>query len=261
MTTPPKTILFFVALIFGSHSFLVAADDHDGHDHKGHDHSHEKKESAKGSDSAESFTISDAHRNEIGLDTHVVEMREIAGGTDAVIAVPISSVVEIAGKIYVFAQSGEKENSFERWEITTGANNDQFVEAVTGVFPGDTLVSSGSVSLARIQNGTYETVAAEDNAVENGPVEEAQPPIAAPSAVVADVRPRETTSCQFTRNQTEFSTECDHRVTTRHFFHDHSPGYEFVNDYHDHSHGYHGHIQTPPPPIYHHSHHDHYHGW
>lgn len=89
------------------------------------------------------------------VDASVVEFREFRAGADAVPAIPKSAIIRENGKTYVFAQPDEKNPTFERWEVTLGyGQNADYVEALTGVFPGDRVATSAFEKLAQqdIQN-------------------------------------------------------------------------------------------------------------
>ena len=86
------------------------------------------------------ITLTESDREGLGITIEMVEMRELPGSDGAVIAIPIDSVLEDNGKTYVVAQSETNEAQFEVWEVTLGVNDERFIEAVSGVFPGDNLV-------------------------------------------------------------------------------------------------------------------------
>jgi len=114
-----------------------------GGDHKhgpGCNHDHE----AKPPESENLFTVSEEARAGLGIEVAVIEMRAIADDGDSVIAIPRSCVVTENGKTFVYAQSESDESKFERWKVQLGAGDDRFVEATSGVFPGDSLVVSGA---------------------------------------------------------------------------------------------------------------------
>lgn len=274
MKTPRKSILTLSAFLCGAVALTVIADDHDheGHDHSGHDHSHEEKKSDADSTG---FKISKTLREEIGLTTHTVEMRELAGRDDAVITIPRSSLYQQGDKTYVFAQSESDADSFERWEVTLGAGDDQFVEAVTGVFPGDTLVRENTTLVAQVENGSFGQVVAKNPTIEaNTPIDTRNPQVQPQPRreQLADARaiaPRPSNSnCEFTRSE-RGRTACDRELRVLHSYHqipppcetsphhggyDHGHGHTIhfydYRDHHDH-YGYHGH-----QPV-----HFHHHGW
>jgi len=267
MKTPLKSISVIAALALGSVSFVVFAGDHDGHDHSSEGHNHDKKAVDASSGSAETFEISDALGKEIGLQTQMVEMRKIAGADDVVISVPKTSIIEVSGKTYVFAQSEDNEATFERWEVTTGASDDQFVEAATGVFPGDKLVSSGVASVAQIQSGTYGAVESEDKPAEKG-LAPAEKELAEESTKANDESSSTdvgacplATACQFTRSRTEAPERPDCNLrdtgTGRYSFRGHFPRCETGDNFH--GNGYQGPGRHGPPPVSHHGRHGH--GW
>ncbi len=263
MKTPPKSISVIAALAIGSLSIAAFAGDHDGHDHSSEGHTHDKKAVDASSGSAETFEIADALGKEIGLQTQMVEMRKIAGADDVVIAVPKTSLVEVSGKTYVFAQSEDNEATFERWEVTTGASDDQFVEAATGVFPGDKLVSSGAASVAQIQSGTYAAAQSKDKPVQNELAEESTKATDESSSTDVGVCPL-ATACQFTRSRTESSerSECNLRDTGtgRYNSYGHFPRCESGDNFH--GYGYQGPDRNGPPPVSYRGHNGHHgRGW
>ncbi|MEC5129463.1 hypothetical protein VSU19_22065 [Verrucomicrobiales bacterium BCK34] len=261
MKTPKKSLLTLSAFFCGAVALTVIADDHDheGHDHSAHDHSHEEKKSDAESTS---FKVSKELREEIGLATHVVEMRELAGKNDEVTAVPRSSIIEQGGKAYVFAQSESDADSFERWEVTLGAGDGQFVDAKTGVFPGDTLVSNNTATLARIEEGTFaRPVAVDQSVATNAPADAKEPQATAQPnrEQIAEARVEGpcplNTECRFTRSQ-RGRTPCDRELRVLHSYHQLPPPSETTPHYDGHGHG-HGHGHT----IHFHGyrdHHDHY---
>ena len=259
MKTPLESISVIAALVIGSISFTAFAGDHEGHNH-------DKKSVDASIGSTKTFEVSDAHRKEIGLQTQVVETRKIAGAEDVVISVPKTSIIEVSGKTYVFAQSEDNEATFERWEVTTGASDDQFVEAATGVFPGDKLVSSGVASVAQIQSGTYAAVESEVKPAEKG-LAPAEKELAEESTKANDESSSTdvgacplATAGQFTRSRTESSErpECNRRDTStgRYNSHGHFPRCETGDNFH--GNGYQGPGRYGSSPVSHHGHHGHH---
>ena len=91
-------------------------------------------------DSAPRFTAPSSTQ----VDFAAVEFKEFREGTEAVSAIPKSAIIREDGKTYVFAQTDPESSVFERWEVTLGyGQDDNYVEALTGVFPGDNVAISG----------------------------------------------------------------------------------------------------------------------
>lgn len=65
-----------------------------------------------------------------------------------VLAVPCAAVQGEGGNRFVFAKDFELPNAFLKSPVVLGATNDQFVEIVSGLFPGDEVVTRGAYSLA-----------------------------------------------------------------------------------------------------------------
>lgn len=78
------------------------------------------------------------------VESAAVEFKEFREGEEAVSAIPKSAIIRENGKTYVLAQPDEKSATFERWEVTLGYSQDaDHIEALTGVFPGDKVATSG----------------------------------------------------------------------------------------------------------------------
>lgn len=65
-----------------------------------------------------------------------------------VLSVPRTAVQGEGGTRFVFAKDFELPNAFLRSPVVLGASNDQFVEILSGLFPGDEIVTRGAYSLA-----------------------------------------------------------------------------------------------------------------
>ena len=65
-----------------------------------------------------------------------------------VLAVPRAAVQGEGGNRFVFAKDFEVPNAFLKSPVVVGASNDQFVEIVGGLFPGDEVATRGAYSLA-----------------------------------------------------------------------------------------------------------------
>ncbi|MDF1813557.1 MAG: hypothetical protein P1V20_15265 [Verrucomicrobiales bacterium] len=70
-----------------------------------------------------------------GAQVEMIEDRVIEGSE--VTAIPLSSIFIEGGKNFVWAQDEEDLQKFSRWEVVLGRSDGRYVEAVTGVFPGD----------------------------------------------------------------------------------------------------------------------------
>lgn len=99
-------------------------DGHNHHDHDGHDHHKEKIQSA---------TM--PHRK--GLRVEMIESRVVDG--QDVIAVPIDAIDFENGKSYVFAQNEKDNTKFDCYEFRLRRSDGDYTEAISGVFPGDTV--------------------------------------------------------------------------------------------------------------------------
>lgn len=267
----PKTTFFALSGLVLTVSFAAAADDHAGHDHSGH--SHAEKKPASNTATSATFAIPDSVKKGTDLKIQIIESREIDGKGEAVTAIPKSSVVEMDGKTYVIAQSEDNAETFERWEITTGASDDQFVEAVTGVFPGDKLVSNSTAEIARIQGGPSSSAVVE---VES-PQPQPQPRIAtsAETTAPASVRTVRTetrrdrivevnelnageSGCRFARERTS-QPRCNRDLDVRHDYRNEVPARVIVEDFHSHQYREHFHNYRPQRAHYHR--HDHRNNW
>ena len=77
----------------------------------------------------------------------------VAKRTD-VLAVPRAAVQGEGGDRFVFARDFELLNAFLRSPVVIGAANDQFIEIVSGLFPGDEVATRGAYSLAFAGGGS-----------------------------------------------------------------------------------------------------------
>lgn len=64
-----------------------------------------------------------------------------------VMAVPREAVQGDAGGRFVYVADYELKNAFHKVNVVTGAQNDRFVEIVSGVLPGDQVVTKGAYAL------------------------------------------------------------------------------------------------------------------
>jgi hypothetical protein len=56
-----------------------------------------------------------------------------------------------AGHYFVFVQSDKEELTYLRRNVVIGSKDDQFVEIIEGVFPGDKVVTEGNYQLQYVQ--------------------------------------------------------------------------------------------------------------
>lgn len=141
-----RFLLTAVALACGSIFFIARADHSHG---SGTRHSDGETENA---DSKNKINLSEQTQIRLAIEVAEIETQEVTGSEDTVIAVPLSSIVTENGKTYVFAQSETDKTQFEKWEVQLGMKSDQFVEALSGVFPGDKLIVSGVDYLTTLGN-------------------------------------------------------------------------------------------------------------
>ena len=76
------------------------------------------------------------------------EFTIVTGRREGVLAVPRSAVLGESGRRFVMVKDYELEHAFLKTGIVTGAVNDGFVEVVSGLFPGDEVVTRGAWNLA-----------------------------------------------------------------------------------------------------------------
>jgi len=73
------------------------------------------------------------------------------------VVVPTTAVVQNGPMHFVFIKSGE---SFKKQDITPGLSNDQVVEVLAGLAPGDVVVTQGAYSLTQLRPKTATALAA-----------------------------------------------------------------------------------------------------
>tara|TARA_R110002096_G_scaffold428258_2_gene639706 strand:- start:11117 stop:11980 length:864 start_codon:yes stop_codon:yes gene_type:complete len=155
--TPPLR-LSIVGLFTALSVPFAFAQNHDGHDHSSHNHVHGSAAAKSPQiNQSDQITLNQETRDRLGIRLGMVDLREFGNGTDAVIAIPKSSVFQENGKTYVLAQSQNDKSQFERWEVKLGASDSEFVEAVSGVFPGDNIVANGTELLTQSGSETAES--------------------------------------------------------------------------------------------------------
>jgi RND family efflux transporter MFP subunit len=71
----------------------------------------------------------------------------VTGGAELALAVPKSAVLGEAGQFYVFVQHEDTTDLFERRPVVLGVRNDQYVEILEGVSPGEPVVTQGNYPL------------------------------------------------------------------------------------------------------------------
>ena len=71
----------------------------------------------------------------------------VTDSADAVVAIPHSAVLGEAGNLFAFVQTDEQGLIYERKPVVTGIKDDQYVEIVEGVLPGDKVVTLGNYQL------------------------------------------------------------------------------------------------------------------
>ncbi|MDF1815708.1 MAG: SPOR domain-containing protein [Verrucomicrobiales bacterium] len=131
-------------------STAYAEDDHD-HDHDDHEREHEHHESNL--------------LEQLGFGTVVVEDRNIGGRE--VMALPISAVFHENGKTFVIMEDEKEHEHFNRWEVYLGASDGRFVEAKSGVFPGDEVIVKLRPLLTLQAEPVTKTVAAKPQATKH----------------------------------------------------------------------------------------------
>jgi membrane fusion protein, heavy metal efflux system len=81
----------------------------------------------------------------------------ITGQTEAAITIPKSSILGEEGNDFVFVQSSDNELEFRRQAIVIGIRDDQFVEIIEGILPGDKVVTAGNYQLQYIKPTSKES--------------------------------------------------------------------------------------------------------
>ena len=75
------------------------------------------------------------------------EFSIVSGSREGVMAVPRSAVQgDVSGR-FVYVKDYELKHAFVKSPVTLGEQNERFVEVLTGVFPGDEVVTKGAYSL------------------------------------------------------------------------------------------------------------------
>ncbi len=71
----------------------------------------------------------------------------VTGRADLALAVPKSAVLGDAGALFVFVQSDDTPDLFDRRPVVVGVSNDRYIEVIDGVAPGERVVTEGNYSL------------------------------------------------------------------------------------------------------------------
>jgi multidrug efflux pump subunit AcrA (membrane-fusion protein) len=71
----------------------------------------------------------------------------VTGGAELALAIPKSAALGEAGNLYAFVQNEDRPERFERRPLVLGVSNDQYVEVIEGLFPGERVVTEGNYSL------------------------------------------------------------------------------------------------------------------
>jgi multidrug efflux pump subunit AcrA (membrane-fusion protein) len=75
------------------------------------------------------------------------ELSVVVERSDAALAIPRSAVLGDFGNEFVFVEQDAERGTFQRTPIVRGIADDQFVEAIEGLLPGDRVVTVGNYSL------------------------------------------------------------------------------------------------------------------
>ncbi|MEN8661735.1 MAG: efflux RND transporter periplasmic adaptor subunit [Lentimonas sp.] len=81
------------------------------------------------------------------------EFAVVLGQRDDVLAVPREAIQGDPANRIVFVKDFDLPNAFLRVPVVTGERNDRFVEILSGLFPGDEVVTQGSYSLGFVGSG------------------------------------------------------------------------------------------------------------
>tara|TARA_R110002096_G_scaffold434190_1_gene655047 strand:- start:2311 stop:3465 length:1155 start_codon:yes stop_codon:yes gene_type:complete len=83
-----------------------------------------------------------------------VEFSIITSRRDDIMAVPRTAIQGDPAKRVVFVEDFELPNAFVRVPVVLGEQNEQFVEVISGLFPGDEVVTRGSYALSFAGGGS-----------------------------------------------------------------------------------------------------------
>ncbi len=82
------------------------------------------------------------------------EFNLVVNQREGVMSIPRSAVQGDAAERFVYIKDYDLKNAFVKTSIVLGAQNDQYVEVVKGLFPGDEVVTRGAYALAFAGKGS-----------------------------------------------------------------------------------------------------------
>jgi biotin carboxyl carrier protein len=82
------------------------------------------------------------------------EFSLVVSQREGVMSIPRSAVQGDAADRFVYIKDYDLKNAFVKTSVVLGAQNDQFVEVVKGLFPGDEVVTRGAYALAFAGKGS-----------------------------------------------------------------------------------------------------------
>jgi multidrug efflux pump subunit AcrA (membrane-fusion protein) len=92
------------------------------------------------------------------------EFSIVSGAREGVMAVPREAVQGDAAARFVYVKDYELPNAFVKTPVVLGAQNDRFAEIISGLLPGDEVVTRGAYSLAFAGKGSVSLKEAMDAA-------------------------------------------------------------------------------------------------
>ncbi len=92
------------------------------------------------------------------------EFSIVVSTRENVMSIPRAAVQGDAAERFVYVKDYDLENAFVKTRIVLGTQNDQFVEVVKGLFPGDEVVTRGAYALAFAGKGSVSLKEAMDAA-------------------------------------------------------------------------------------------------
>lgn len=92
------------------------------------------------------------------------EFSLVVSQREGVMSIPRSAVQGDAAERFVYIKDYDLKNAFVKTSVVLGAQNDQFVEVVKGLFPGDEVVTRGAYALAFAGKGSVSLKEAMDAA-------------------------------------------------------------------------------------------------
>ncbi len=92
------------------------------------------------------------------------EFSIVVSTRENIMSIPRSAVQGDVSERFVYIKDYDLKNAFVKTSITLGAQNDQFVEVLTGLFPGDEVVTQGAYGLAFAGKGSVSLKEAMDAA-------------------------------------------------------------------------------------------------